>query len=72
MFLGDHVQTGGCIGSSLRGEERPGAAGVCRGEWGDGLVWAVRESRLSSNGDALLMDALFCLRFLLPFSPGQH
>ena len=39
VFLEDHVQTGGCIGSSLRGEERPGAAGVCRGEWGDGFVW---------------------------------
>lgn len=39
MFLEDHVQTGGCIGSSLRGGERAGAAGACRGEWGDGLVW---------------------------------
>lgn len=43
----------------------------CAGESGEmASSGPVMESGLSSNGDVLLMDVLFCLLFFFPFLSG--
>lgn len=72
MFLEDHVQTGLHRFKPEGGGEGWGGWSV-QGKWEMASSGPVRESGLSSNGDVLLMDVLFCLLFLFLFSLwGQH